>query len=150
MRKITLIIIHCSATRCTNRYPFSQCRRDHIAHNKWRDIGYHYYIERDGTVFNGRPESAVGAHCKNHNAHSIGICYEGGLDPSGRPADTRTDAQKRSLLSLLHSLRTRYPRALILGHRDLSPDLDGNGIITPGEYIKACPCFDAGREYRDI
>lgn len=147
MRTITLIIIHCSATRCDRRYTFEQCRRDHIRNNHWRDIGYHYYIERDGTVFNGRSESAIGAHCKNHNAHSIGVCYEGGLDAYGRPADTRTGAQKESLLALLHTLRRRYPRALVLGHRDLSPDLDGNGLITPNEYVKQCPCFDAGREY---
>lgn len=150
MRRITLIIIHCSATHCTARYPFTSCRRDHIRNNHWRDIGYHYYIERDGRICRGRAESAVGAHCKNHNAHSIGVCYEGGLDASGRPADTRTDAQRKSLLALLRELRIRYPRAIILGHRDLSPDLDGNGLITPNEYVKACPCFDAGKEYAGI
>lgn len=150
MRQITLIIIHCSATRCTVRYTFGQCRRDHIRHNGWKDIGYHYYVETDGTVVNGRAEAVAGAHCKNHNAHSIGVCYEGGLDASGRAADTRTEAQKRSLLILVNDLRRRYPRAIVMGHRDLSPDIDGNGLITTNEYIKQCPCFDAMREYGTI
>lgn len=150
MRRITLIIIHCSATRCNRRYTFDRCRRDHIRHNGWKDIGYHYYIETDGTVHQGRAEAVAGAHCRNHNAHSIGICYEGGLDAAGRAADTRTGAQKDSLLGLVNDLRRRYPRAIVMGHRDLSPDIDGNGLVTPNEYIKQCPCFDAMREYGTI
>lgn len=150
MRHITLIILHCSATRCDRRYTFGQCRRDHIDRNGWKDIGYHYYVETDGTVHCGRPESVAGAHCKNHNAHSIGVCYEGGLDVAGHAADTRTEAQRRALLALVADLHRRYPRAIILGHRDLSPDIDGNGLITPNEYIKQCPCFDAMGEYRAI
>lgn len=149
MRQITLIIIHCSATRCNHRYTFDMCRRDHIRHNGWKDIGYHYYVETDGTVHRGRAEAVAGAHCRNHNAHSIGICYEGGLDASGRAADTRTGAQRHSLQTLVNNLRRRYPRAIVLGHRDLSPDIDGNGLITPNEYIKQCPCFDAVKEYGD-
>lgn len=149
MRRITLIIIHCSATRCNCRYTFGQCRRDHISHNGWKDIGYHYYVETDGSVHRGRAEDVADAHCRNHNAHSIGICYEGGLDASGHAADTRTAAQRRALLALVADLHRRYPRAIVLGHRDLSPDLDGNGLITPNEYIKQCPCFDAIKEYGD-
>ena len=150
MRTITLIVLHCSCSRVDRRYTFEQCRRDHITHNRWQDIGYHYYIEKDGTVFTGRPESVVGAHVKNHNAHSIGICYEGGLDANGKPADTRTPAQKASLSSLLSALSSKYPRALIVGHRDLSPDLDGDGHITPNEWVKECPCFDAVKEYHKL
>ena len=86
-------------------------------------------------------------NCKNHNAHSIGVCYEGGLDADGHAAGTRTPAQKEALLELLTDLHRRFPMALILGHRDLSPDLNGNGLIEPNENLKQCPCFDVMKEY---
>ena len=100
-------------------------------------IGYHYVIRRDGTREMGRPEYMVGAHCQGHNKYSIGVCYEGGLDNDGRPADTRTEAQRQALRQLLRELKQRYPRALIVGHHDLNP-------------MKACPCFDAARDYRSL
>ena len=150
MRKISLIVVHCSGSRCDKRYTFEQCRHDHIHHNRWDDIGYHYYVELDGTIHKGRDESIKGAHVKDHNAHSIGVCYEGGLAPNSAPSDTRTEAQKQSLRSLLTELHQRFPRAIILGHRDLSPDLNGDGKITPNEYLKQCPCLDAMLEYQDL
>ena len=86
----------------------------------------------------GRPEFMIGAHCLNHNAHSIGICYEGGLDIRGQPADTRTPEQKAALRWLLQQLHRAYPRALIVGHHDLNPQ-------------KACPCIEnVAREYADL
>jgi N-acetyl-anhydromuramyl-L-alanine amidase AmpD len=91
-------------------------------------IGYHYVIRRNGEIEPGRPEWMVGAHCVNHNSHSIGVCYEGGLDIRGQPADTRTEAQKASLRRLLEDLHHRYPHALIVGHHDLNP-------------LKDCPCI---------
>ena len=100
-------------------------------------IGYHYVVRRDRQIEPGRPEWMVGAHCKNHNAHSIGICYEGGLDIRGQPADTRTLAQKLAMLQLLEVLHRKYPKALIVGHRDLNPHKD-------------CPCFDAVKEYAEL
>ena len=84
-----------------------------------------------------------GAHVRGHNAHSLGICYEGGLDAHGHPADTRTDFQKHSLRVLVMLLLRDYPGSRLCGHRDLSPDLNGNGEIEPEEWIKVCPCFDA-------
>ena len=128
MRTITLIIIHCSATPQGSSLSFEECRRDHIMHRHFRDIGYHYYITRDGVVHEGRPVEKVGAHCEGHNSHSIGICYEGGLDANGKPADTRTDAQRKALKSLIEDLHHRFPKALIVGHHDLNP-------------AKACPSF---------
>ena len=136
MRTITLLILHCSATRSDRRYTCRQCRHDHIHHRGYRDIGYHYYVEQDGTICTGRPEWVVGAHCRQHNRHSIGICYEGGLDPQGRPADTRTPAQRHALRTLMETLHRTYPGALIVGHRTFAP--------------KDCPCFDAEHEYRDL
>lgn len=106
----------------------------HRAQGFTRGIGYHYVVRRDGTIESGRPEEVIGAHCKNHNRHSLGICYEGGLDANGKPADTRTPEQKASLHHLLAELKRSYPNALILGHHDLDPQ-------------KACPCFDAAHEY---
>ena len=129
MRTITLIIIHCSATPEGKSLSFEECRRDHIAHRHFRDIGYHYYITRDGKTHKGRPVEKPGAHCRGHNSHSIGICYEGGLDARGQPKDTRTEAQKRSMAALLGELKKRFPRALTVGHHDLNPE-------------KACPCYN--------
>ena len=131
MRTITLIILHCSATREGQSFGFEDCRRDHIRHRGFRDIGYHYYITRDGTVHRGRPLELVGAHCRNHNRHSIGICYEGGLDAEGRAKDTRTEAQKISLSALVRELKERFPQALVVGHRELDSG-------------KECPCFEVG------
>ena len=128
-RRIDLIVIHCSATRATQRYTVDDCRRDHRARG-FADIGYHYYITRDGVVHAGRPLHIVGAHATGYNAHSIGICYEGGLDIRGRPADTRTSEQKDTLQKLLERLKTDYPLIRVVGHRDL-----------PG-VKKDCPCFE--------
>ncbi len=137
MRTVTLLIIHCSATPEGQSLDFETCRNDHIRHRGFRDIGYHYYITRDGEIHCGRPLEQAGAHCRQHNRHSIGICYEGGLNAEGRPCDTRTLAQRGSLLALLRELKHAFPHALVVGHRDLNPQ-------------KACPCFDAVQEYKGI
>ena len=149
MRTITLIVLHCSGTKTTQRYSFQQCKDDHLKRG-YVDIGYHYYITRDGQVHEGRPLWKEGAHCKGHNKHSIGICYEGGLDAMGNPCDTRTKAQKQSMRALLERLVAQFPYAIILGHRDLSPDLDGDGHISPDEWTKQCPCFHTILEYEDL
>ena len=144
-----MIVVHCSATRTTQSYSFRQCKADHLKRG-WKDIGYHYYITRDGQVHEGRPLQEVGAHCKDHNKHSIGICYEGGLDALGVPCDTRTHAQRQSMRALLEQLSAQFPSAIIMGHRDLSPDMDGNGRIDPEEWVKQCPCFDVLLDYGDL
>ena len=86
----------------------------------------------------------------SYNRHSIGICYIGGLDASGKAADTRTIAQKTSLRQLVAKLCTEYPIIEVLGHRDTSPDLDNSGEVEPAEYIKACPCFDVRSEFTNF
>jgi len=136
MRNINLIVIHCSATRCNQRYLVSQLSNDHNARFHNKGIGYHYYIERDGKLHNTRDEAEIGMHALHYNAHSIGICYEGGLDKKGTPADTRTPAQRTTLLSLLCKLTSAYPTAQIMGHSELQ------GVH------KDCPCFSC-QEYRD-
>ncbi len=137
MRKIEKIIIHCSATRCNKSYSFEQLERDHRRRG-FGCCGYHYYITRNGQLHFGRSEEVVGAHAKGFNARSIGICYEGGLDEDGYPADTRNALQKHVLFKLLQALRADYPDAEILGHCEL-----------PGVQ-KACPCFLPSEEYKDI
>lgn len=149
MRAINKIILHCSATRANQEYSFQQCRADHRRRG-WRDIGYHYYITRDGLLHIGRPLWQSGAHCKGNNRDSIGVCYEGGLDEKGKAADTRTPAQCDTMWKLLSSLHVRFPKAVILGHRDLSPDLDADGHISPEEWVKQCPSFDVRTAYFDL
>ena len=146
MRTINLIVIHCSATPEGKDFTVKDIDRWHRQRG-FRRIGYHYVIYRDGSVHEGRPISEVGAHAAPFNAHSIGICYIGGLRPSpaplkgGReattelvPADTRTPEQKAAIVKLLKELKRQFPEAKIVGHRDLGAR-------------KACPCFDAAKEY---
>ena len=135
MRRIDLIVLHCTASRPNEHIPFARLNQMHKARG-WKCCGYHYYITRDGQLYQGRAEEEIGAHARHYNAHSIGICYEGGLDERGRAADTRTPEQRRALIALLRSLKVDYPDAEIVGHRELE------GVH------KDCPSFDVG-EYRD-
>ena len=136
-RKINMIVLHCSATRENQNFTIEQLEACHKARG-FRTIGYHFYITKDGILYPGRPESQIGAHAKGYNAHSIGICYEGGLDAHGRSKDTRTEAQKITMEELLRSLLVDYPDAEIVGHRDL-----------PGVH-KDCPCFDTKAWLKEI
>ena len=136
MRRINLIIIHCSATREDRPYPVTTLIADHI--KRFGHSAYHYYITRDGEVYQTRHENLVGAHARNYNKHSIGVCYEGGLLANGREADTRTPEQKASLWHLLKALKADYPDARILGHCELP------------HVAKSCPCFLASKEYASI
>ena len=99
-REVRLLIIHCSATRYDRDFPVEALRASHKARG-FADIGYHFYITRDGYLHRCRPVNQIGAHAAGWNDRSIGICYEGGLDEAGTPSDTRTYAQKCSLLDLL-------------------------------------------------
>ena len=137
-REVNLLVVHCTATRCNKDFPVSSLRASHKARG-FADIGYHFYITRDGETHPCRPVHQIGAHATGWNDKSIGICYEGGLDENGRIADTRTYAQKCALLDLLRQLKTDYPKARILGHYQLSENVR-----------KACPCFDAKREYAQL
>ena len=138
MRIITLIVIHCSAVRPDQTSSAAQIDTWHRQRGFHLGIGYHYVVRRNGQIELGRPEFMIGAHCQNHNAHSIGVCYEGGLNARGQPEDTRTPEQKSALLALLKDLHRRYPQALIVGHHDLNPH-------------KACPCIEnVAKEYADL
>lgn len=135
-RYINEIIIHCSATPEGKDFTVADIKKWHLARG-FSDIGYHYVIYRDGSINKGRDESKIGAHCTGHNSHSIGICYIGGCASDGKtPKDTRTDAQKSSLIELLRELKRKYPIAKIYPHYKFA--------------AKACPCFNAEEEYKDI
>ena len=141
------IIIHCSATRAGQDFTAADIDRWHRQRG-FRSIGYHFVVRLDGTVEPGRDVALDGAHCTGWNHRSIGICYIGGLDKNGRPADTRTEAQREALVRLVEDLRLVFPSLQqVIGHRDTSPDLNGDGIISPNEYIKSCPCFDVKAEF---
>lgn len=149
MRKITDIIIHCTATKEGVDIGFKEIDQWHKKRG-WSGCGYHYIVRLDGDVEVGRPEEKQGAHVKGYNRNSIGIVYVGGLDSEMRAKDTRTEDQKRELRCLIENLKYNYPSADISGHRDFSEDLNGNGIIEPFEWSKICPCFDAKEEYKDL
>lgn len=137
MRKIDKIIVHCTATIEGVNWTVDDIRKWHIEQNHWDDIGYHYVIYLDGSIHKGRDEEVVGAHCYGYNAHSIGVCYVGGLEKGTKRAkDTRTPQQKESLIRLLMELVCKYPDAEILGHRDLAN--------------RKCPSFDAKEEYKAL
>lgn len=141
-RRIDMIIVHCTATPEGDWKTVEQIRAQHKKKG-WSDIGYHYLVYLDGTIHDGRDVDISGAHCEGKNAHSIGVCYVGGLEnkpgvPYGelKAKDTRTPAQKEALLNLLKMLKAVYPTAKIYGHRDFSS--------------KRCPSFDAKTEYMNI
>jgi N-acetylmuramoyl-L-alanine amidase len=113
MRKINLIVLHCSATKDTQTYTPEQLERDHKARG-FIQAGYHFYIRRNGEIVSMRPVEQIPAHAKGFNRNSIAICYEGGLDIRGKPADTRTDVQKDTLRKLLERLKEDYPDARVV------------------------------------
>lgn len=153
MNNVDSIVIHCSATREGQRITAKDIEKMHLQRG-FKTIGYHYVIGLDGTVERGRPECMEGAHCNTagfsgvaYNKHSIGICYVGGLDTNMKPKDTRTQAQKDALHKLVADICRRYKIKEIIGHRDTSPDKNGNKKIESFEWIKSCPCFDVIPEF---
>lgn len=134
MRDIDLIVVHCSATKPDMNIGVDQIDQWHRS-NGWNGCGYHFVIKRDGTIEKGRDVRDIGAHARGFNTSSIGICYAGGIDERGKPEDNRTDEQKRSMRSLIDTLRMIFPDTEVVGHRDLP------------SVAKACPSFDANTWY---
>ena len=141
MRTINKIIVHCSATQEGRHLDAAEINRWHLKRG-WKGIGYHYVVLLDGTIEYGRNIYEQGAHVKNHNKGSIGICYIGGVETergsNGKwiAKDTRTPKQKESLLLLLKTLKKMHVDATIHGHNEFA--------------AKSCPCFDAYKEYCNI
>lgn len=127
MRKIDLIVIHCSATTEKQDIGMAEIRKWHLARG-WKDIGYHHVIRRNGVIEAGRPEEQVGAHVEGHNANSIGVCLIGGIDKTGKAVANFTPVQWATLTNLIRTLKSKYPNATIHGHREYAN--------------KDCPSFD--------
>lgn len=157
---ITKIVIHCSATQ--NGKPlrtktqsaaeridswhkqrgFKRTAKALVFNPHLKHIGYHFVIDTDGNLQSGRDIGEVGAHVKGHNTHSVGICLVGGITIDGKNFGRYTEKQWMVLYALLRQLEAMFPNAKVCGHRDLSPDLNGDGKITRNEWLKDCPCFD--------
>lgn len=136
MRKINEIIIHCTATPDGRAVTVADIDRWHHESGIKGGIGYHYLIDLNGKIWAGRDECQIGAHCKGHNANSIGVCYVGGCDRLMRSADTRTPAQIDSLTRLISELKRKYPQASVHGHYEFA--------------AKDCPCFDVQKWLKEV
>ncbi len=146
-RKIEHLVVHCTATsQATSVASLLTAFKA----RGWSAPGYHYVITPDGKLHELLSPDRVSNGVRGHNATSIHVAYIGGIDRQGKGIDNRTPEQKVALLDLLRELKRQYPTASILGHRDFSPDQNGNGIVDPWERIKECPCFDAIPEYKDL
>jgi len=141
MRKIERIFVHCTAGPQTQT--IETIKNYWKVHNKWKNPGYHYIIKPDGEIVQLQDESKSSNGVAGYNSTSINVCYIGGVDEQGRPVDNRTDAQKASLIRILTQLKSRYPDAEILGHREIWGQ-------NPAKWKKACPCFSAKEEYKNI
>ena len=124
---IKFLVLHCSASRCDQDYSVEQLRRDHKARGFY-DIGYHFYIRKDGTMTQHRKLLEVGAHARPYNRCSIGICYEGGLDEHGKPYNTMTAEQETRLVDLFRNLKILFPKAK-------NPARRSRFAPTPGRHI---------------
>jgi len=144
-RKITRIVLHCTAT-------LPSATTDAILKGwrklGWTSNGYHWIIDRFGIATRLQDDELVSNGVKGHNSNSIHISYIGGM-AKGKPQDTRTAEQKETLKMLVDEYLVKYPNAEVLGHRDLSPDLDNDGIVEPHEWVKSCPCFDVKKWLQD-
>ena len=145
-RPIHTLVWHCTATTEGQEFTLAQIDKMHRERG-FSKIGYHKLIHLDGTVDEGRPESEIGAHVSGHNRGTIGYSYVGGVDAAGKAKDTRTAAQKATMTRLTEEAIKRNKLRAVLGHRDLSPDTDNDGVVEPHEWVKQCPCFNAISEY---
>lgn len=147
MRNIKYIAVHCTASHQSMTI---EGLKQEFKRKGWVNPGYHYVVSPDGKITQLLDEEKVSNGVKGFNSVLINVAYIGGIDTNGKPTDNRIDAQKASLRSLIKMLHKKYPTAVIQGHRDFSPDLNKDGKITPNEWMKACPCFNAKEEYREL
>ena len=138
---IKRIVVHCTATREGQDVSAATIKGWHLKQG-WSDIGYHYVVRLDGRIEKGRVDTIPGSHVRGFNTGSIAIVYVGGLDKDGKAKDTRTPAQKKSLKEIITRMRALHKNPPVMGHRDLSPDKDGDGVVEKHEWLKECPCFD--------
>lgn len=142
LKAIKYLVVHCSASSPKNpAISILDIDRMHKQRG-FSCVGYHFFIKRDGTIEKGRPDTVAGAHVEGFNMVSLGICMAGGIDEKGKAENNFTPPQFASLAALIKQLEVTYPTAKTLGHRDLSPDKNKDGVISPSEWMKDCPCFD--------
>jgi len=128
MLPIKYLTIHCAATPEGRHHSAEEINRWDV--QKFGQISYHWIVDLDGRAVRSLRDDQRGAHVGKNNTGNIGICYVGGIDRVGNPKDTRTDAQKSKLLTLVRTYKARYPGIIVRGHRDW-PNVN-----------KACPSFD--------
>lgn len=134
---VHFLTIHCAATPEGRHVSADQISAWDQA--RFGQTSYHWVIELDGSMHRTLRDDQLGAHTGGHNTGNIGICYVGGVCKDNKtPKDTRTDAQKKSLLTLVRTYQGRYPGIVIRGHRDW-----------PG-VKKACPSFDAQSWLKEV
>jgi N-acetylmuramoyl-L-alanine amidase len=127
-RNIKFIVVHCTATPTNTSI---ESIKSYWKNNlKWQNNGYHYIIQRDGTVVQITDELKIANGVAGYNTASIHLSYIGGVDKNDKPIDNRTPAQKEAMFNLIIKLSNKYPQAEIKGHRDF-PNVH-----------KACPSFD--------
>ena len=136
MRNIKFIAVHCTATAQTATVEnIQKYWREHLG---WQMPGYHFIIKANGEIVRLLDIEKVSNGVKGFNSETINISYIGGVDFKNNPKDTRTPEQKANLLKLLREMKTKFPKAIIQGHRDF-PNVK-----------KACPSFDAKNEYKNL
>lgn len=136
MRNIDFIVIHCTASSPeTEKKAILNYWKNVLG---WKNVGYHFLIDRFGVIHELARLDKITNGVKGFNKNSVHVSYIGGIDLQGKPKDTRTPNQKYALEVLLHELKQKFPNAKIQGHRDFK------GVS------KACPSFDALKEYKNI
>lgn len=149
--KVYWVTTHCSATPPSRKYTLDDLRYDHLKRG-FSDVGYHYYITRDGVRHKGRNDTKQGAHVRGFNKNNLGVCLEGGVNESGKAEFNFTDAQMDEWLLIVKELQGKHKLALdkFKGHRDWSPDKNGDGKITIIDWLKECPCFDVQQKLKEL
>ena len=154
MRRIKHIVIHCSAGFA----PVDKVVKFWKEKLKWTSVGYHYFIDEDGTVHQLADIANTTNGVAGFNKNSIHISYQGGVEKTNTsiPKDSRTVAQKKAFEAIITAVLLEVAKHQsieeieIKGHRDFSPDKNKNGIIEKWERIKECPSFDAIPEYQRL
>jgi N-acetylmuramoyl-L-alanine amidase len=136
MRTIQFLAVHCTATAQTTK--IASIQNYWKTQLGWKMPGYHFIIKPDGEVVNLLPIGQVSNGVQGYNSVTINMSYIGGVDSQNKPIDNRTPAQKASILKLLKELKKQFPNAKIQGHRDF-PNVH-----------KACPSFEAKKEYQNL
>lgn len=148
MRDVRYIVVHCTAgsqlqtVEGLQRY-FREVRG-------WKMPGYHFVVAPEGRTVQLLDLSLVSNGVKGYNSKAVNVAWMGGIDAEGRATDNRTERQKMALRGLVKWLKHTYPEAEIVGHRDLSPDVNKNGKVDKWERLKECPCFDVKEEYKEL